>query len=144
MTGLSMVLLKTVPNAGLVLIVALAAMETAIAAFAFAPGFTTAVVIAVALGLGSGTVGSIVYTVLIIDSPPAALGRVMALLSITLEGAFPISTFATGYIVQTHGTDPAFLLGGTMLVLTAAAAATRPAIRQLQMPPKPQQPAPTT
>jgi hypothetical protein len=73
-----------------------------------------------------------VYATLLTATPAAALGRVMALVSITLEGTFPISNYLTGLLTQVHGGDLAFLIGGGVLVGAAAAAATRPAIRHLR------------
>lgn len=131
-TGLTLVFVPAVPRAGALLLTAFATMGTAIAAFALAGTLAVAVVEAVVLGLGSGVVSSIVYATLLSATPAAALGRVMALVSITLEATFPISNYLTGMLTQTHGADLAFLTGGGLLVAAAAAAATRPAIRHLR------------
>jgi MFS family permease len=131
-TGLTLVFVPRVPRAGALLLTAFALMGLAIAAFAFAGTLVVAIVEAVVLGLGSGVVSSIVYGTLLTATPAAALGRVMALVSITLEGTFPISNYLTGMLTQAHSADLAFLIGGGLLVAAAAAAATRPAIRQLR------------
>lgn len=132
-TGLTIAFVRNVPHAGVVMLGALAVMGVAILAFALAAELAAAMVIAVMLGLGAGIVGSIVHGTLLTATPAAALGRVMALLSLTLEGAFPISTLLTGVATQTYGSDLAFLVGGGLLILTAAGAALRPAIRTLEM-----------
>jgi MFS family permease len=131
-TGLTLVFVARVPRAGALLLTALAMMGLAIAAFAFAGTLAVAIVEAVVLGLGSGVVSSIVYGTLLTAAPAAALGRVMALVSITLEGTFPISNYLTGMLTEAHGADLPFLIGGGLLVAAAAAAATRPAIRHLR------------
>jgi hypothetical protein len=130
-TGLTLVFVPRVPRAGVLLLTAFTTMGLAIATFALAGTLAVAIVEAVVLGLGSGIVSSIVYGTLLTATPAAALGRVMALVSITLEGTFPISTYLTGLLTQTHDVDLAFLIGGGVLVAAAAAAATRPAIRHL-------------
>lgn len=133
-TGLTIAALHYVPHAGAVMLSALTVMGAAIAAFALTTSLPAALTIAIVLGLASGTVGSILHSTLLTTTPPAALGRIMALLALTLEGAFPVSTFLTGLTTQAYGTDVAFLAGGAILILTAAAAATRPALRTLHMP----------
>lgn len=142
-TGLTIAALRHVPHAGAVMLTALTVMGAAIAAFALPTTLPAALTIAVVLGLASGTVGSILHSTLLTTTPAAALGRVMALLALTLEGAFPISTILTGLTTQTYGTDLAFLTGGAILILTAAAAAATPALRTLQMTQPPTQVAPT-
>jgi hypothetical protein len=131
-TGLTMVFTGGVRRAGALLLVAFTTMGLAIGAFAFATSLTAALVEALVLGLGSGIVSSLVYGTLLSCTPPAALGRVMALVSITLEGTFPISNYVTGLMTQAHSVDLAFLSGGALMVAAAAAAATKPAIRYLR------------
>jgi len=131
-TGLTLIFVRGLPRNGVVLLVAFAVQGLAIGAFAFAPGLLGALVDALLLGLGSGVVSSIVYGMLHTATPPAALGRVMALVSIALEATFPVSNYLTGVVVQVRGSDLAFLVGGGLLVVAAVAAATRPAIRDFR------------
>ena len=131
-TGLTLVLVRRVPRAGSVLLVGLAGMGVSVAAFAAATDFGVALLIALALGLSSGVVSSIVYGLVLSTSPAAALGRVMALVSLTLEGTFPVSNYLTGLVAGSHGTGIAFVGGGVLMVLAAVAAATRPGIRRLE------------
>lgn len=131
-TGLTLVVVRHVPRAGAVLLAGLASMGLSIAAFALATDFTVALLVALVLGLSSGVVSSIVYGLVLSTSPVAALGRVMALVSLTLEGTFPVSNYLTGAVAGTHGTGIAFVGGGVLMVLAAAAAATRPRIMNLE------------
>ena len=133
-TGLTLVFVGRVPRAGTLLLAGLATMGLAIAAFAGSESFRVALADAVLLGLGSGVVSSIVYALLLTTTPVAALGRVMALVSITLEGTFPLSNFVTGVGIGRYGTDLAFVVGGGLLVVTALAAATRRRIWRLESP----------
>lgn len=91
-TGLALVFMPELPRVGGLLLTALTTMGAAIAAFAVAGTLAVAVVEAVVLGLGSGVISSIVYGTLLTAIPPAAAGRVMALVSLTLEGTFPSAT----------------------------------------------------
>ena len=141
-TGLTLVFVDRVPRAGTLLLAGLTTMGLAITAFAETESFLLALADAVLLGLGSGVVSSIVYALLLTTTPVAALGRVMALVSITLEGTFPLSTFVTGVGIGRYGTDLAFAVGGGLLVVTAAAAATRPGVWRLESPITATSPAP--
>jgi hypothetical protein len=132
-TGIGMVAVRVVPRAGLVLLVGLATMGGAIAAFALASDLVSALLDAVVLGLGSGVVSSIVYGLLFTGTPAAALGRVMALVSLTLEGTFPVSNYVTGVLTQAQGAALPFLLGGALLVAAAAVATAVPAIRTVRL-----------
>ena len=133
-TGLTLVFVDRVPRAGTLLLAGLATMGLAIGAFAVSESFLVALADAVLLGLGSGVVSSIVYALLLTTTPVAALGRVMALVSLTLEGTFPLSNFVTGVGIGRYGTDLAFVVGGGLLVVTALAAATRSRIGRLGSP----------
>jgi MFS family permease len=132
-SGLSLCLLKRVPRAGLVQLAAVLSMGLAIGVVGVAPTLPVALAAAAVLGLSSGVFGTIAYALLLASTPAAEVGRVMALLSLTLEGSAALSFLATGTLTTTLGASVTFLLGGLLIVATTLTGSTRPHLRGLQM-----------
>jgi MFS family permease len=131
-SGLGLLFLQQVPWAGLVQLVTLLLMGLAIAAIGVVPSLPVALAAALLLGLGSGVFGTVVYALLLSASPAAEVGRVMALLSLVLEGTAGLSFLVTGVVGTTLGAGTAFVLGGLVIVVTALTCATRSQLRLLQ------------
>jgi MFS family permease len=131
-SGLGLLFLKQVPRAGLVQLVTLLLMGVSIAAIGVVPSLAVALAAAVVLGLSSGVFGTVVYALLLSASPPGEVGRVMALLSLVLEGTAGLSFLVTGVVGTTVGAGLAFVLGGLVIVVTALACATRSQLRLLR------------
>jgi MFS family permease len=129
-SGLALCLLKQVPRAGLVQLAAVMSIGLAVGV---APTLAAALTAAAVLGPSSGVFGTIAYALLLSSTPTAQVGRVMALLSLTLEGSAALSFLATGTLTTTLGAAATFLLGGLLTVATALTGSTRPRLRTLQM-----------
>jgi MFS family permease len=132
-SGLSLCLLKPVPRAGLVQLAAVMSMGLAIGAVGVAPSLLVALAAAVALGLSSGVFGTLVYALLLSSTPTAEVGRVMALLSLVLEGSAALSFLTTGVLATAFGDGATFLIGGLAIVATTLVGITRPQLRRLTM-----------
>ena len=136
-TGLTLFLIRRVPRAGLAILGAAAVEGVAIAAFAVTGTFATALVTVVVLGLASGLVASVVHALLLTTTPAAQLGKVMALLGLTLEATFPVSNAVFGVLGQGLGIKVGFLAGAAVLLVGTLCVATQPTIRALEMPSRP-------
>jgi MFS family permease len=134
-SGLGLCLRRRVPRAGLVQLAAVLVMGLATAAVGVASSLPVALAAAVVLGLSSGVFGTIVYALLLDSTPAAEVGRVMALLSLVLEGSAGLSFLVTGVLTTTLDGAAPFLLGGLAIVVTALIGVARPHVRQLQMQP---------
>jgi MFS family permease len=133
-SGLGLCLLGRVPRAGLVQLAAVLAMGLATGAVGVSPSLPVAVAAAGVLGLSSGVFGTIVYALLLDSTPAADVGRIMALLSLVLEGSAGLSFLATGVLTTALDSATPFLLGGLAVVVTALTGVARPQVRRLQMP----------
>lgn len=131
-SGLGLLFLRQVPRAGVVQLVTLLLMGLSIAAIGVVPGLAVALAAATVLGLSSGVLGTVVYALLLSVSPPGEVGRVMALLSLVLEGTAGLSFLLTGVLGTTVGPGTAFVLGGLLIVTTALVCATPSRLRRLQ------------
>jgi MFS family permease len=134
-SGLGLCLLGRVPRAGLVQLAAVLSMGLATGAVGVAPSLPVALAAAVVLGLASGVFGTIVYALLLDATPPAEVGRVMALLSLVLESSAALSFLVTGVLTTALDGAAPFLLGGLAVVVTALTGLARPDVRRLQMQP---------
>lgn len=131
-SGLGLLLTKRVPRAGWVQLAAVLVMGLALGLVGAAGSLLVAFAAAVVLGLASGVFGTVVYALLLQTTPAAQVGRVMALLSLTLEGSAALSFLVTGVLATTVGAGATFLLGGLVIVATALTSSTRH-IRQLEL-----------
>lgn len=132
-SGLGLLLLRRVPRAGLVQLAAMLSMGLAVAAPGVVTHLSLALAGAVVLGLSSGVFGTVAYGLLLDVTPTAEVGRVMALLSLILEGTAGVSFLATGAIASTLGAGATFLLGGLVIVLSTFLGALQPYLRVLRM-----------
>jgi len=131
-SGLGLLVIRRVPRAGWVQLVAVLSMGVALGMIGSAATLLAALAAGVVLGLASGVFGTVVYALLLQTTPKAQVGRVMALLSLTLEGSAALSFLVTGGLATAVGAGTTFLLGGLVIVATALTAST-PRIRRLQM-----------
>lgn len=132
-SGLGLLLFKQVPRAGLVQLAAVLSMGLTIGAVGLASSLPIALAAALALGLSSGVFGTVVYALLLSVTPAADVGRVMALVSLILEGTAALSFLTTGAVASTLGAAASFLLGGLIIVATTLIATTWPHIRPLHL-----------
>jgi MFS family permease len=132
-SGLGLCLLKHVPRAGHVQLAAVTSMGLAIGAVGAVPTLLVALAAAVVLGLSSGVFGTLAYALLLEATPVAEVGRVMALLSLVLEGSAALSFLATGVLATALGDGATFVIGGLVIVATALAGLLQPSLRQLEM-----------
>jgi MFS family permease len=78
------------------------------------------------------TFGDIIVITLVQQwAPPALLGRVMSMLMLASNGAFPLSVALSGLLVRDFGPQPFFPASGIVLAVAATAAMSRREIRQL-------------
>jgi MFS family permease len=131
--GLGLCLVRQVPRAGLVQLVAVLAMGLATAAVGVVPNLPVALAAAVVLGLSSGVFGTLAYALLLEATPAAEVGRVMALLSLVLESSAALSFLTTGVLATALGVGATFVLGGLAVVVTAFVSMTQPHLRRLQL-----------
>jgi MFS family permease len=132
-SGLGLCLLKRVPRAGGVQLAAVMSMGLAIGAVGVVPTLPVALTAAVVLGLSSGVFGTLAYALLLEATPVAEVGRVMALLSLVLEGSAALSFLTTGVLATALGDGATFVIGGLVIVATAVAGLLQRSIRGLEM-----------
>lgn len=131
--GLALVFVRWLPRAGMLSLAAVLTMGLSLAAVGVYPTFAAAVAATVVLGIASGVFGTVVHAMLLTSTAELELGRVMALLSLSVEGVVPISFSATGLLVGRIGAHSTFVVGGLFIVVAAALASTRPALRSFQL-----------
>lgn len=131
--GLSLVFIRRIPHAGWVVLAGVAAMGAALAAIGFVKTFPVALAATVVLGVASGVFGTVVHAIVLTRTPQAELGRVMALLSLSVEGMVPISYAATGVLAARVGVSATFLVGGCVILAATALACSRRSLRSCQL-----------
>ena len=142
-SGVGLFFLKRVPRAGLVQLGALLVMGLSAGAIGVGRSLAFALAAAVVLGLASGVFGTVVYALLLSAAPADEVGRVMALLSLTLEGSAALSFLATGVLAPALGVGVPFLCGAGVIVAVTVVGTLQPAVRRLRTdPPARDEPAP--
>ncbi len=132
-TGVGLIFIRWIPHAGMLAIGCVVTMGAALAALGYVTTFPAALAAAVVLGLGSGVCGTVIHAMVLTTTPEAELGRVMALLSISIEGVVPLSYALTGLLADFTGARATFAVGGVIILATAALAVTRPAVRSFEL-----------
>ena len=132
-SGLGFLFLPRIPKAGPVALAGVLTMGVALIAVGAADTITVAVTAAVLLGIASGVFATVVHAIVLSRTPKTELGRVMALLSLSVEGVVPISLAGSGLLTATLGANATIMIGGTVAIATTVVAATRPALRTLQL-----------
>ena len=132
-SGLGLVFVPRIPMAGLVALAGVGTMGVALIAVAAADTLPVAVTAAVILGIASGVFATVVHAIVLTRTPKTELGRVMALLSLSVEGVVPISLAVSGLLTATLGANATIMIGGTLAIATTVVVATRPALRHLQL-----------
>jgi MFS family permease len=131
--GLSLFFVRSLPHAGMMAMGAVLTMGLALTYIGTAQTLASALAGTLVLGVASGVFGTIVHAMLLSSTPKSELGRVMALLSLCIEGVVPISFAGTGLLAGAFGAHATFIVGGLIIVATTAAACTRPRLRTFQL-----------
>jgi MFS family permease len=132
-TGLGLVFVRWIPRAGRVALVSVTVMGLALACAGLAQSLVGAVVATVVLGLASGVLGTVVHAMVLTTTPQAELGRVMALVSLSIEGVVPLSFAAAGVLAGLAGPESTLFAGGGIILLTTVAAFLRPRLRSFEL-----------
>ena len=132
-TGLGLVFVRWLPKAGVVALCSVLVMGIALTSVTVVPTFAAAMLSTIVLGLASGVFGTVVHAMILTSTPDAELGRVMALLSLSIEGVVPISFAGTGVLTALLGARATFAIGGAIIVVTTLVACTRRPLRSFQL-----------
>jgi MFS family permease len=132
-TGLGLVFVRRIPRAGWVAMASVSAMGLALAAAGLASSLAGTIVATVVLGLASGVLGTVVHAMVLTTTPQAEIGRVMALVSLSVEGVVPLSFAATGVLAGVLGPESVFFAGGAVILLTTGLAFLRPRLRSFEL-----------
>jgi MFS family permease len=97
--------------------------------------FLIAGVLGLTSGIGAGFYGTLVSSAVLQLAPTGQIGRVMGALSFSSMAAVPITYALTGLLTDTSSARVPFLVGGTLILLVAAAAFATPEVRRLAMDP---------
>jgi MFS family permease len=87
-------------------------------------------------GIGAGFYGTLISSAVLHLAPTAQIGRVMGALSFSSMAAVPITYALTGLLTETSSARVPFLVGGSLILLVAAAAFATPEMRRLAMDPR--------
>jgi hypothetical protein len=141
-TGLGLVFVRRIPHAGWVAMASVSVMGVALTAAGLAQSLAGALVTTIVLGLASGVLGTVVHAMVLTTTPAAEIGRVMALVSLSVEGVVPLSFAATGVLAGLVGPEPVFFAGGGVILVTTALAFLRPRLRSFELSRQEAEPAP--
>lgn len=132
-TGLGLVFVRWLPKAGVVALCSVFVMGVALTSVTVVPTFAAAMLSTIVLGLASGVFGTVVHAMILTSTPEAELGRVMALLSLSIEGVVPISFAGTGVLATLLDARATFAIGGSIIMVTTLVACTRRPLRAFQL-----------
>lgn len=138
-TGLGLVFVRRIPRAGLMCTAGVTTMGISLCLLAWADTILQAMAAVIVLGLASGLFGTVVHAMVLTTTPRDELGRVMGLLSLSIEGVVPLSFAAAGALAGAVSVQATFAVGGVVILLTTAIACSRPRLRTFQLTP-PNQP----
>ncbi len=85
-------------------------------------------------GVGTGLFGTLINASLVVSTPVAQLGRVMAVAALAGYLGDPVSFSLTGITSQGLGASSAFLFGGGLIMVAVVITWVSPAIRTLALP----------
>jgi MFS family permease len=97
--------------------------------------FLIAGILGLSSGIGAGFYGTLVSSAVLQLAPIGQIGRVMGALSFSSMAAVPITYALTGLLTDTSNARVPFLLGGSLILLVAAAAFATPEVRRLAVDP---------
>jgi MFS family permease len=132
-TATTLLIIKRPPRAGLFAFTALAVMGGSLILHGLATSLETAVAMSVLLGLGTGAYGTLLLAHLMTITPKSEIGRVMGLLTLSLEGVVPISHALTGFITGPFGAGLPFIGGGIIVLGSTLLALSQPRLRGFEL-----------
>ena len=120
-------------RAGRSLLLAVATFAACIVAFGLSRSFTLSAALLVVSGMADNVSVLIRQTMLQVLSPPALLGRVLAVNSIFVGSSNELGAFESGLTAKLLGTVPAVVAGGVAsLAVVGVVAATIPRLRRMR------------
>ncbi|MER5530638.1 MFS transporter [Streptomyces sp. NPDC002677] len=122
------------PRAGLTLAGTLLMACVGAAAIALVPTLWSASVLAAAIGLNAGVVGSLDNTLIQTAADPAYLGRVTSVVMLTMVGLAPLSYPLVGAAIGAWGAAPVFIASGVFAGLGVVVALASDAVRNAELP----------
>jgi MFS family permease len=123
------------PRAGQLAGVSVGVIGVCLGLIGLAPTVWWAAAAAVVLGLGGGTVGLLLNSLILLHTADEHIGKVMGLMSLAVFGGIPLTYALTGFVADVAGIDTAFVGGGVLTVAVAAAALSRRDFRRLELGP---------
>lgn len=110
---------------GVIVIVAMIGMGTALLVFSFQRWLPAAVVLAVFPGFCHFTFSVMSYSVLQTRSPDAFRGRIISVYSVTVQGMMPLGSLVLGTLGSFAGVNNALAMGGGAVALVGLIALSR-------------------
>lgn len=132
-SGFTLFVVRYVPKAGNHLLIGSLLMSVSMLGIGVVQSLTLAVTCSFLMGVASGIYGTLVYALLLTATPAHEIGRVMSLLSLTLEGVAPLSFMAAGFVSALLTPQWSFILGGGISLVATLLFAARPLLRHLEM-----------
>jgi hypothetical protein len=108
-------------------------MTVALGAFTTVGGLVTALLAGAVLGVAAGVFGTTANGLVMVATPSTAIGRVMALNALVLEGVVPVSLSLSGLLATATTPSVTFGAGAVIMAIAVAVAATRRPLRAAQL-----------
>jgi MFS family permease len=120
---------------GVVLFVNMLAFSGLLVLFTLSRSFVLSLGLLVLVGMTTLTFGSMLQTMLQLRAPGAMRGRVMSLVTVTMQGFAPLGALLTGALATAVGTPSAVALSaGVVAVAAVIAALAAPDVRDYEDP----------
>jgi MFS family permease len=132
--------LGDVPRKGVVLFVGMLAFSVTLALFTLSRSFPMSLLLLFLGGITTITFSTMLTTMVQLVAPGYMRGRVMALITVTMQGFAPLGAMLTGAIATGTGTPAAVALSALIVAGAAAACSAAPVVRRFS--PEEEQPAP--
>jgi MFS family permease len=113
---------KSIDRKGRLLFSAMFLMSGALLVLAWSRHFALSIVALFLVGLTSILFSTMLSTMLQLESPPQMRGRVMSLMTITMQGLNPFGAVLAGAFATIVGTPAAIAVGAVVVAVTALAA----------------------
>jgi MFS family permease len=115
--------LGDVRRKGLVLFVNMLSFSALLVVFTLSRSFVLSLGLLVLAGMTTLTFGSMLQTMLQLQAPGAMRGRVMSLVTVTMQGFAPLGALLTGALATAVGTPSAVALSAVVVAVAATVAA---------------------
>ena len=106
---------QAMPNKGRLFMIALAIGGPTVSALGLSPWYLLTALLMFAWGLGGGIFVNINQTLVQLHTPPAMMGRVMAIYSLAIAGFMPLGSLLAGIGASTIGASEWLVLCGAVL-----------------------------